>query len=773
MTRFASAGVLVVAALGAIGMVISPDGRPVHLLVGLLAVLVMVTGTRRHRRVRPQFEHGGRVEPWLLLSLGLFSLVVGGGLRLPDHALAAPGDFPGGPELVTVAGYLITLIGVMSLVRDRFPGRALDTLLEAGLAVGPVGLMLWAGLVGPRIADARLDVPAAAIASVTIVLALMTAFVAAAPLFLPYDRPRAQVFLAWGLGCVAASHVGMLVGVVRGGFLPAGILGAVAVAGYGLWAASGVDPSVGHLHEPIPSGRTQLGRRQLGLLVVSAATGPALLPIPAVRTEAVQVACLTVGIVAVSAIGLCYLVRLVQSRERVEWRAHHDELTGLPNRTVYSDRLSLALAHARRSNHYVGVMFLDLDRFKNVNDSLGHAEGNRLLQMTAKRVNGCLREGDTVSRLGGDEFAVLLPQVAGPDDAVDVAKKILGVFQNPFKIDKRELFISTSIGIAVFPNDGTDSDSLVRNADAAMYRAKDKGRNTYHQYSRDDQGRVHDRLALESALHKAIEKNEMLLFYQPKVELRTGRITGVEARVRWRHPQRGLVPPDEFISVAEETGMIGELGEWVLRRACEQCQAWRDAAFPDITMAVNVSPRQFRDQRIPEVVARVLRATGLRADFLELEVTESLAMETTGDTLQAFLELRRLGVRCSIDDFGSGYSSLSYLTQLPIEKLKIDKSFVQRLHGHDGGNDAAVVRAIIVLAHSLGLQVVAEGVETQEQLAFLERQGCDQMQGFLFSRPVPAENLETLFMLENVAQGPGRLLRADGNGQKLSVPGRT
>ena len=390
-----------------------------------------------------------------------------------------------------------------------------------------------------------------------------------------------------------------------------------------------------------------------------------------------------------------------------------------------------------------------------MNDSLGHAVGNLLLQAVAKRLRAATRADDTVARLGGDEFVVFLPELDEPAEAAAVATTILDVFTEPFTVNGHRVFASPSIGIAVFPADGHDADALLKNADTAMYRAKDRGRRTYCTYESSMNDHAHERLALEGRLHGAIERNELRLHYQPKIHLPSGRVTGMEALLRWEHPELGLLQPASFISLAEESGLIVPLGEWALHEACRQNQEWSDAGFAPLVVAVNLSLRQFQQQRIEDVTARILRSTGLDPRLLELEVTESLAMHEPDGVTATLGDLRAMGVQCSIDDFGTGYSGLSQLTRLPIDKLKIDKSFVATI---DSDREAPIVMAVVALAHGLGLEVVAEGVETDAQLERLQELGCDEMQGFLFSRPVSAEHFEQLLMLEAVSPGPGRLV---------------
>ena len=431
-----------------------------------------------------------------------------------------------------------------------------------------------------------------------------------------------------------------------------------------------------------------------------------------------------------------------QAEETIRHLAYHDGLTSLPNRTLFEDRLTVTLAQARRKQRLAAVMFLDLDRFKVVNDTVGHAVGDQLLQSVAERLKTLVRDGDTVARVGGDEFTVLLPEVGCMEDAVEVAERILETLRRPWQVNGHEFRITTSIGIAMCPIDGEDAESLIRNADTAMYRAKDSGRDNYQLYTPAMNSKIAERLAVESSLRRSVERGEFAVHYQPQVSIETGRIVGVEALVRWQHPERGLVSPLEFIPIAEETGLIVPLGAWVLRTACAQNRAWQDAGLPPMRMAVNLSARQFQRHDLLDTVAAALAESGLSAQYLQLEITEGAAMQDVDLTLAILRELKEAGVQVSIDDFGTGHSSLSYLKRFPIDVVKIDQSFVQDLTVDP--NDAAIASTIIVMAHNLGLKVIAEGVETAEQLAFLRERDCDEMQGFLFSRPKPAPELDQM-----------------------------
>jgi diguanylate cyclase (GGDEF)-like protein/PAS domain S-box-containing protein len=427
-----------------------------------------------------------------------------------------------------------------------------------------------------------------------------------------------------------------------------------------------------------------------------------------------------------------------RAEERMAYLAQYDHLTGLANRTLLQDRLHQALARGERDGAKVALLFLDLDHFKAVNDTFGHAAGDELLQAVAGRLKGRLRESDTVARLGGDEFAVVLENMGDGQDAGSVAQDILDILSEPLALSGREIPVAASIGIAVCPPSG--GESLLKDADAAMYRAKQqgRGRNTYEFYTEEMNVQAAERMALVGSLRQALERGEFLLHYQPQVELVAGRIVGAEALLRWRHPERGIVSPGEFVPVLEETGLIEEVGEWVLQTACAQSRAWKDAGLPPVRMAVNLSARQFRRGDLAGSVVRTLLRNGLERGCLELEITESLLMDDSEASSAMLEELKtKNGFRIAIDDFGTGYSSLDRLKSIPVDLLKIDRSFVRDIA--NGSKDAAIVAAVIDLAHHLGLEVIGEGVETEEQLDFLLRHGCDEVQGFYFSKPVPAD----------------------------------
>jgi diguanylate cyclase (GGDEF)-like protein/PAS domain S-box-containing protein len=430
------------------------------------------------------------------------------------------------------------------------------------------------------------------------------------------------------------------------------------------------------------------------------------------------------------------------AEEHMVYIAQHDFLTDLPNRMLLHDRLTQAIAHARREQRKVAVMFLDLDRFKAINDTLGHLVGDKLLKIVAGHISSVARVSDTVSRLGGDEFAIMLPYVVDADDIATIAVKLLTSIAGPCVIDGNEIEVTTSIGISVFPEDGDDSESLIAHADAAMYQAKGNGRNNYQFFTHEMNRRTLERMAIKNKLSHALERNELFLLYQPQVDLQSGRIIGAEALVRWDHPLYGNVLPAQFIPIAEENGLISPIGEWVLREACRQNQEWRKLGLMKITMAVNLSVVQFRQKNLGEIIKDILHESGLAPSGLELEITEGVVMQDAEAAILLLEDMKEMGLKLSVDDFGTGYSSLSYLKRFPIDKFKIDQSFVHDLATDT--DDAVIVSTIISMAHSLKLKVIAEGVETAEQLAFLKQQGCDEIQGYYFSQPISAEEFTKL-----------------------------
>ncbi|MEO8164246.1 MAG: EAL domain-containing protein [Betaproteobacteria bacterium] len=436
--------------------------------------------------------------------------------------------------------------------------------------------------------------------------------------------------------------------------------------------------------------------------------------------------------------------------------ANSDLLTGLPNRRSFMDRLDWAIRHAERYSLAGAVLHIDLDRFKQINEALGPKVGDQLLQAVALRAEECLRSTDTLGRLGdagaqaslsrlaGDEFTILLPAISQPESAGVVAKRVLDAVGTPFKLGEQEVLITCSIGIAVFPSDGTEADSVIQNAEIAMHHAKREKKGSYQFYSSELNARALHKLSLGNELRAALDRDELRLFYQPKLDTMTGALIGAEALVRWQHPQRGLVNPGEFIPIAEETGLIVPLGAWVLRQACRQIKEWGEAGFTVPRISVNVSSQQFREGHLHETVRNVLAASGVMPQKLSIELTESVLIDNAQRNIEILNQLKAMGIQLSMDDFGTGYSSLSYLHRFPLDELKIDRSFLMAIQ--TAADHSAIIVAIIAMAHSLGLRVVAEGVETTHQLNFLKAQGCDEFQGFLMSKPVPADAFAAVFL---------------------------
>ncbi len=441
---------------------------------------------------------------------------------------------------------------------------------------------------------------------------------------------------------------------------------------------------------------------------------------------------------------VCFSFDLTEYKKQLNHLAYHDALTTLPNQALLKDRLEQAIALARRNKQMLAFMLVNLDRFKIINDTLGYVIADQVLQEVATRLSGCVRDSDTVARLGSDEFALLLTQIGRAEDAAKVAQIIQDVLESPFDFAGQELFAQASIGISLYPDDGSDAMALLKTAGIALNRAKEKGGNGYQFYTSGRTTKALRQLVLESNLRSGLEREEFVIYYQPQVNIESCQIVGIEALIRWRHPALGLLHPQEFIGMAEESGLIVSLGEWVLRAACVQNKSWRDAGFEPLRLAVNLSARQFQQPRLIATIERILTETGLDPRYLEFELTESSVMKEPDEAIKKLHELKQMGVTISIDDFGTGYSSLNYLKRFPIDTLKIDKSFVREISTDP--DVTAIVTAIITLAHALKLNVIAEGVETEEQFKFLRSLGCDEVQGFLFGRPISADEFTALLI---------------------------
>jgi diguanylate cyclase (GGDEF)-like protein len=466
-------------------------------------------------------------------------------------------------------------------------------------------------------------------------------------------------------------------------------------------------------------------------------------------------------LIAACSLALAYLLvarmrRTVKNAEaHLSYLAHVDSVTGLPNRHTFNQRLSSALEKVDAGGGTVGLLLLDLDNFKIINDTLGHHNGDLLLKVVAQRLHRCLRGSDILCRIGGDEFAIIL-ESAGAINSTDVAEKILSVLAAPFDVTIHEIYVTASVGISLYPQDASDLETLTRNADTAMYQAKGRGKNAYEKFHPELDQRVQKRLSLETSLHKALERGELSLHYQPQINLRDGSLVGVEALLRWHHPELGMISPAEFIPVAEESGLIVQVGRWALRNACRQMALWRDAGYGCVQVSVNLSPRQTRDNQLVHDIINALRDYNLSPSQLELEITETVLMENVHANVDLLHRLQTEGIRLSIDDFGTGYSSMAYLKRFPIDQVKVDRTFIRDIPGD--GDDEAITTAIIAMAHSLGLSVVAEGVETAMQLEFLRTAGCDIIQGFYFSQPKPPQQIEEFLKQRSVPMNKAEFL---------------
>lgn len=563
--------------------------------------------------------------------------------------------------------------------------------------------------------------------------------------------------IVMGIGISTMHYTGMIamrldaMVVYRPGFFALSVVNAVVCSTVALWLVSFLGGSPQRVQfkykllAALVMGVAISGMHYTGMYatvcLTSGAAGKTVAAIDPVLL-AVMITTLTLLVLG-NALGVSFwtLSRRLAHQEEIRFLAYHDSLTGLPNRSNFTDRIEELVKFARRSERPLGLLFIDLDRFKVVNDSLGHQEGDALLKAVAQRLRSCMRESDLVFRMGGDEFTVIVQNLEHPEDAAVVARRILAAFQESVHLPGHDLAVGASVGIAIFPADGASAEQLVKNADAAMYAAKEGGRGRYEFYAERMNVRVMERLMLENALQKALRDGEFVLYYQPRVSATDGRIVGVEALLRWNYPPRGIVPPGEFIPVLEDTGLIVPVGEWVLRTACRQAKVWADAGRA-LRVSVNVSSRQFESEAFERLVAAVLQDSGLPPRLLELELTESLIVRDVDRALDLMSQLKKIGVLISIDDFGSGYSSLNYLRQFPLDFLKIDRSFVSNVV--TDRKDAAIVEAITVLARNLEIAVVAEGVELAEQAKFLREAGTDELQGYLFAKPAPAEVLESL-----------------------------
>ncbi len=719
----------------AVGIRAGMGERPVDVaaLLGVLAVSVVVFGILTARR----FHRRVWARAWSAIGAGLLC-VVGSVVLQAGRGGALP--TAGGSILaLDLAGVALTAVGLCLLLHHRLPGRAAEALSEALVMTLALAFVALAVEIVPR----QGWHPAHDLQALAVPLAdLVVLWLAGSLVSLTERHPTNYRSLFGAFVFLFFAHSVSAAMTLARSTEPAVVVETVVLWGACLWGASFLHPARKTTFDPVPLRPSRPSAVRVGMLVVAALVVPGVLStqnaLDVTRERGLVIASTLLPLLV-----LFYLLRQVFTHAAAEYRAQHDPLTGVCNRVLFEDRLRQSLTQAERTGTSVAVMFLDLDRFKDINDSLGHAVGNQLLQAVVKRLQGCLREQDILARFGGDEFTLLIPDSGTKDDAVvKVAERILERFTDPFMVGTRQLSVKASIGVAVSPLDGADADTLLKHADTAMYQAKGAGRNTFEVFDSAMSARARLRFALEDSLRAAVECGRLAVHYQPKLDIATGQIAGVEALARWQHPRLGFIPPWAFIPLAEESSLVATLGQWVLEVACTQAKRWQEQGLDPIPVAVNLSPRQFGHQSVVTMVKDALRTSRLDPTMLELEVTESVLMEHIGEVAASLDDLRAMGVRCSIDDFGTGYNALTYLAEMPIDAIKIDRSFVARID--EGSDGCPIVGAVIALAHSLNLQVVAEGVETDAQLRFLEANGCDQVQGYRFSAPVPPQEMASL-----------------------------
>ena len=693
-------------------------------VAGAIALLCFLATTVLTRRGAPPLA--GQIVP---LALGTTILAISRG-GVTDLATESTSWRP----LVALLAFPFLGRSVLRLVGRCRQLREVDVIVEGalvGLAAGIVVQVFVGDWRTTPITSAWHDAQSA-LPSVLIGLDVAVLVVGARALGSPLARRGPLGLVLASMACLLGTHATQAMDANQASGGVAVTLAAIAVAGLGLAAvhpASRGEPE--HLAEEPPLFSTS----HAGVVVAALVAAPVVLAVQAIR-QVTATATVATGAVLSGAVLACYLVSLLQERAATEHRATHDGLTSLPNRTLFADRLERALAHARRTGRPVAALFIDLDRFKDVNDTFGHAAGDVLLSAVSLRLGRCCRHEDTVARLAGDEFAILLPHMGDSTDAVVVAQRVLEALADPVTVAGERIRVGGSVGIAVFPEDGTTTDELLASADAAMYRAKENGGNGYELFNPQLSTQAHERLRLESALYDGMARNELVLHYQPIFDAKSGKIVSAEALVRWDHPEHGLLLPGSFVPVAERSDLVVLLGEQVILDACRELRRWEELGLGDRSIAVNVSARHF-SHGLASTIASALRTTGANPKQLIIELTESTAADNLGLVVSTLEELRELGVRSAIDDFGTGYCGLRYLGSLPVDALKIDKSFVQGMTP----SDAAIVAATIAMGHSLGLSIVAEGVETEDQRRFLESHGCDRIQGYLLGKPMPSTQL--------------------------------
>jgi diguanylate cyclase len=701
-------------------------------LIGLSSVAAILVGVRHLRPARPLI--------WWCFAAGQLLFVVGDMLYSVIDTILHQSPFPSVADGFYLGGYPVLAVGLLVLIRGRISDRDRAGLIDAAIIATGFGLLSWTFLMKPIATDASLSLLEQLISLAyplgDVLLLAMVARLATSP----GSRTTAYRLLGLALVLLLAADIGYavlaLVSSYEGGLVDAGWL-----LSYVIWGAAALHPSMRSMSEVAPDQATRFTHRRLALLATTSLMAPAVLVQQGLRHQPIDVGAIAFGSVVLFllvVLRMAGLVAQVQGQSaKTQHQALHDALTGLPNRALLRDRTDQAIHQADRELAPAALLLIDLDRFKEVNDTLGHHHGDQLLVQVGQRLQAALRTVDTVARLGGDEFAVLLPRIQTAEGAVAVASKLLAGFDEPFRLEDLALDVEASIGVALYPEHGSDPDELLQRADIAMYVAKDTHAGFVLFDPKHDQHSP-DRLALLGELRRAIDHQQLVLHYQPKVDAHTGQMLGVEALVRWQHPDHGLIPPNDFLPLAERTGLIGLLTNYVLDAALHQCREWRQAGH-ELAIAVNVSARSLLDLAFPNQVADLLARWELPARLLMVEITESTIMTDPTHALKILGQLNAMGVQIAIDDFGTGYSSMAHLKTLPVHELKIDRSFVS--HMTSNNRDAVIVHTTVDLGRNLGLRVVAEGVEDLQTLQELDALGCDAIQGYYISRPVPADDL--------------------------------
>jgi diguanylate cyclase (GGDEF)-like protein len=726
-----------------IGLTIAVGGigvatRSTVAIAGTCAMVALVVTTMRSGSATGPLA--GQTIP---LGIGTALLV------LAEGGLGAVGvEDPSWRPLIAMSAYPFLGRAVLRIAGRHRSLRESDVVVEAVLVGAAAGIVLqvvvdWRGAES----TSAWHEMAAALPAVLVGLDVALLVIAGHALAVASARRGPLGLLTVAVFCMLAGHLTEVIPITTGeqldhvGILTAAV-GFVAIGAAALHPRATTDPGL-LLEEP-----RAFSALHASVVTVALLAAPAVIAVQSVRNVTAS-ATMATGAVVSGAILASYLLSLLQERASTEHRATHDSLTSLPNRMLFTDRLDRAIAHARRNDLPVGVLFVDLDRFKDVNDTFGHAAGDQLLDTVARRLLDCARDEDTVARLGGDEFAILLPHLRSPSDVVVVAQRILDALGEPVSVAGKRMLAGGSIGVAVFPEDGATAPEVLASADAAMYRAKERPGSCYEIFSPALSTQAHEHLKLEAALYEGMERDELVLHYQPIVDLATGRTAGAEALVRWQHPDEGLLMPGHFVPIAERSELVVLLGEKVIHAACAQLARWQELGHDDVFISVNVSSRHFGFDLVSCVTA-ALRTTGANPRNLMIELTESTAVDNLDAVVASLKELRSLGVRSAIDDFGTGYCGLQYLGTLPVDSLKIDQSFVQGMTP----SDAAIIGATIAMGHSLGLSLTAEGVETPEQRRFLAAQACDRIQGYLEAKPMPAEDMLARLALERTTHAP-------------------